>query len=89
MNSAIPMRLICQEINLTNLKKHFTETEVRRAAFRGSTPEGYAFTSTVRDGDIWVSEYGWEQWRDDRLAMTNLQNRHEAKVNQKRNEVEP
>jgi quinol monooxygenase YgiN len=86
MSSTIPMRLICQEIQLTGLKDLFRESEVRRAAFRGITPEGFAFTSTVKDGDIWVSEYGWEQWRDDRLNDSQLQERHAQKVSQRRRE---
>ena len=84
--SGIPMRLICQEIQLRSLRELFSESEVRRAAFRGITPEGFAFNSAVKDGDIWVSEYGWEQWRDDRLNDSQLQERHDQKVIQRRQE---
>lgn len=86
MSSTIPMRLICQEIQLNSLRDLFRESEVRQAAFRGITPEGFAFKSAVKDGDIWVSEYGWEQWRDDRLNDSQLQERHDQKVRLRRQE---
>jgi hypothetical protein len=97
--SGIPMRLICQEIQLRNLRELFSESEVRRAAFEGTTPEGLAFISTVKDGDIWVSEFDWEEWRNERLKdrerehqqdlmeeAENLQLRHAQKVTQRRQE---
>ena len=97
--SGIPMRLICQEIQLRSLRELFSESEVRRAAFEGTTPEGLAFISTVKDGDIWVSEFDWEEWRNERLKdreleyrqhlmeeAENLQYRHAQKVAQRRRE---
>ena len=97
--SGIPMRLICQEIQLRSLRELFSETEVRRSAFEGTTPEGLAFRSTVMDGDIWVSEFDWEEWRNERLKdrerehqqdlmeeAENLQHRHAQKVSQRRRE---
>ncbi len=97
--SSIPMRLICKEIQQNTLRSLFSEAEVRRAAYQRETPEGLPFMSIIRGGDIWVSEFDWEQWRDQRLEnleeechqmkmeeAENLQYRHAQKVAQRRRE---